>query len=682
MELTATLRQSAAAVVASGLVAWALVVPATAQAATTTTPFGGTTGVGPRAITVDANGNIYTGNVIDDTVTRISADGLTTTQNWATTGDEPMWLTFHDGDLYVADTGADTVSRIPPTGGAGQPFGSATGDMPVGIVFDDDGNLYTANQNDDSVTKIEPDGTTTQPFASLNPAGCDQPTGIAIDSAGFLYVAAISNKVCRIYSSTGVVADAFDLPVNSAPEGIAVDAAGNLYTANSGTATVSRITPAGDVSQFGSTTGDAPLDVVVDPDGNVFTANIGSDSVTRISADAATTDQTWAATGPSPFGLTVDADGIVYTANSGDDTVTRISPDDRGPLTFSSGAFGATTVGGTAPLTVTVTNTGSGSVRPSAIDVAGTGVSTSGGTCAVGSLIAPAGTCTVALSWDPTAAGALTGGSLALNFRGGASSSNELALTGTATLATQTITFPAMADAAITAAAPTPAATASSGLPVSYTSATTGTCTVTTGGAITLLTTGACTITASQAGDATFAAATPTSQSFTITPAVDPTPSPTPTPTPTPSPTPTPTPSPTDRTRLVVTSARGGSVPADDRTALVRTVRTNGTITKVAASCELRGNRLRGAVAARLCDLTVIRASGNAVARDRNTAESVVVTAKRARVRVTAEPTCSAGLRLRAVVRAKKPGAAAKTWTETWRVAASPAIPCRVRGTG
>ncbi|MBE5314054.1 MAG: fibronectin type III domain-containing protein [Xanthomonadales bacterium] len=63
---------------------------------------------------------------------------------------------------------------------------------------------------------------------------------------------------------------------------------------------------------------------------------------------------------------------------------------------------------------------------------------------------------------------------------------------------------------------PTLSATASSGLPVTFTSATTGVCTITAGGTLSFLTTGTCTINADQAGDATYDAAPRVSQSFAV----------------------------------------------------------------------------------------------------------------------------------------------------------------------
>ena len=66
---------------------------------------------------------------------------------------------------------------------------------------------------------------------------------------------------------------------------------------------------------------------------------------------------------------------------------------------------------------------------------------------------------------------------------------------------------------------PTLTATASSGLPVTFTSSTTGVCTVTTGGTLAFLTVGDCTIDADQAGDTTWAPADTVTQTFAVTPA-------------------------------------------------------------------------------------------------------------------------------------------------------------------
>jgi hypothetical protein len=82
-------------------------------------------------------------------------------------------------------------------------------------------------------------------------------------------------------------------------------------------------------------------------------------------------------------------------------------------------------------------------------------------------------------------------------------------------LRSQTITFGAIADILISGTPSALSATASSGLTVVFTSATTGVCTVS-GTTVTLVAPGTCTINANQAGDGTYAAATQVQQSFGV----------------------------------------------------------------------------------------------------------------------------------------------------------------------
>jgi hypothetical protein len=77
------------------------------------------------------------------------------------------------------------------------------------------------------------------------------------------------------------------------------------------------------------------------------------------------------------------------------------------------------------------------------------------------------------------------------------------------------ITFPELATMTLGSTAPTPAATASSNLTVTYTSATAPVCTVI-GSVITVLITGTCTINANQAGNGTYSAATQVVRSFEV----------------------------------------------------------------------------------------------------------------------------------------------------------------------
>jgi hypothetical protein len=84
------------------------------------------------------------------------------------------------------------------------------------------------------------------------------------------------------------------------------------------------------------------------------------------------------------------------------------------------------------------------------------------------------------------------------------------------TQGSQTITFGSLSSQALGTAAFTVSATASSGLTVSFASTTTPVCTVS-GTTVTLVAVGQCSIQASQAGNGSYAAATPVTRSFSVT---------------------------------------------------------------------------------------------------------------------------------------------------------------------
>ena len=87
-----------------------------------------------------------------------------------------------------------------------------------------------------------------------------------------------------------------------------------------------------------------------------------------------------------------------------------------------------------------------------------------------------------------------------------------------APLTAQTISFASPGNQTLGTAPAALVATATSGLPVSFASATPGVCTVS-GSTLVLVAAGTCTIDASQAGNATFAAAATVSRSVTVAPA-------------------------------------------------------------------------------------------------------------------------------------------------------------------
>lgn len=166
-------------------------------------------------------------------------------------------------------------------------------------------------------------------------------------------------------------------------------------------------------------------------------------------------------------------------------------------LIAQSISFGAAPSGLRVGSSATVTATGGASGNPVVLASRTPAICSLGGSTVTALAV---GTCTIA-------ANQAGGGSYA--------AAPEATLSFDIESALQTITF-ANPGAQVFGTAPTLTATASSGLPVSFSASTPSVCTITRGGTLGFLASGTCTITADQAGNATFAAAPTVTQSFTV----------------------------------------------------------------------------------------------------------------------------------------------------------------------
>ena len=184
------------------------------------------------------------------------------------------------GNLYYADPGASTVSRFNPATGIvtvvagvrGDADDEGDGDLatlshlnhPVDVAIDSAGNLYIAQQGDpddgDSTVRLvsAATGVISTVAGSGHPgytgdngpatAAYLSPSGVALDSAGNLYISDATDGVVRkvaaatntitTFAGNGTQGDTGDGgPATSAelsgPMGLAFDSAGNLYIADS-----------------------------------------------------------------------------------------------------------------------------------------------------------------------------------------------------------------------------------------------------------------------------------------------------------------------------------------------------------------------------------------------------------------------------------------------------------------
>ena len=260
---------------------------------------------------------------------------------------------------------AQTVTTLAGTTGTSGSI-NATGTAasfytPMGAAVDGSGNVYVADTYNNTIRKITPAGVVTT-FAgtagvqgSLDGTGAaatfNNPTGIAVDSSGNVYVADSGNQTIRKITPAGVVTT---IPFYfSYPTGVAVDGSGNVFVADSGNNTICKIDSAGPVTTFAGTAGlqgnsdgtgtaarfNNPAGVAVDAtSGTVYVADQGNQTIRKItSAGVVTTlagsagisgaiDATGAAARfNNPAGVAVDASGTVYIADSGNQIIRTIT---------------------------------------------------------------------------------------------------------------------------------------------------------------------------------------------------------------------------------------------------------------------------------------------------------------------------------------------------------------------
>lgn len=207
----------------------------------------------PNGVAVDARGAIYVAESYCDRILKmnsIEGDGLQAVG--ASGGGAGQFSLPADiavdarGRLYVADSSNDRIVRVNNMGGAGwislghpgsgwRPPRTHEFYFPLGIAVDSAGRIYVADTNNGRIVRIDNDmswtGWTVVGTKGSGPYQFDAPIGIAVDVAGRIYVADSGNRrIVRMDDMTG--AGWATLGNLAGPEGVAVDAAGRIYIAD------------------------------------------------------------------------------------------------------------------------------------------------------------------------------------------------------------------------------------------------------------------------------------------------------------------------------------------------------------------------------------------------------------------------------------------------------------------
>jgi len=293
----------------------------------------------PQGLALDSAQNLYIGDYGNRRIRKVSSLGIITTvagsASYGFSGDggsaTAASLTKPDavavdaaGNVYIADTGNNRIRKVSPNG----------------IIVTIAGNgLYGYSGDDGPATE-----------ASLN-----SPEGVAVDSAGTIFVVDSRNlRIRKISTTTGIITTIAGNgqccylgdggPATAArlaqPYGVAVDLAGSVYIADTGNNTIRKISPSGNITTVagGGPSGtlgdggqatnaalDSPFAVAVDLAGNLYIAEFNS-RIRKVSPSGIIT--TIAGNGQvfRPVGVALGI-GNLYIDDAGTNSIRRISPD-------------------------------------------------------------------------------------------------------------------------------------------------------------------------------------------------------------------------------------------------------------------------------------------------------------------------------------------------------------------
>lgn len=423
---------------------------------------------------VDGAGNVYVVDNANSEVIEFAAQTYTPTTIVSSGLSSPTALALDGaGNLYISDTGNNRVALVPNEQGTLNSADMTTVNIsglgtPAGLAVGGSGNLYVVDSANGDVLQVPTGDGTPNTVAS----GLTNPNGVAVDSAGNVYVSA-NNQVTEYPFGGGT-----PVPYGSGfsnPGSLAVDASGAVYVADSGNSRIVRVAPGG------ASQANLPATGISNPQG--------------IALD-------------SSFDVFFTVGGSVYEVNR---TQTPAA------LTFPNTNVDSVS----AAQTVTVSNAGNQTLGVSNVAAsANFSVVAAGGTnCTSSTQLSSGLQCQVATEFAPTTSyGALTGTlTLTDNALNNPASTQTVQLSGGASQVAQTITFPTIPTQTYGGPSVTLNATASSGLTVSY-SVISGPASVN-GNTLTITGAGSVTVQANQAGNVEYAAATPVSQTFTVNPA-------------------------------------------------------------------------------------------------------------------------------------------------------------------
>ncbi len=299
----------------------------------------------PVRVAVDTKGNFYFSDYYVNRVRMVTASTGTITT-----------IAGNGGKTYAGDNGPGADAGITDV---------------HGIAADSSGNVFISDTSSSRIRKIDSKGVITTyagdgtpglsgDGAAANKAKLWFPGGLALDSAGNLYVADYGNSTVRKiaasggnittvagtgtwgFSGDGGAANKANL---ASPGSVAVDAVGNVYIGDSSNNNIRKVTPDGNIRTILS--GYSVQSLAADAAGNVYFVDGTTPVIWKLLPSgslliAAGTGQVGfsgdggvgtSAQFDHPAGIASDAAGNVYVADTANSVIRRLTP-----VAFSVGA--------------------------------------------------------------------------------------------------------------------------------------------------------------------------------------------------------------------------------------------------------------------------------------------------------------------------------------------------------
>jgi len=225
-------------------------------------------------------------------------------------------------------------------------YGSEDGQFlaPTGIAIDSSGYVYVVDYNNHCVQKFTSSGSFVAKWGSYG-SGDGQflyPYGIAADSSGYIYITDCNNRRIQKFTSSGSFVTKWGSYGSGDgqflyPYGIAADSSGYVYVVDGGGCRIQKFSLSGVfVTKWGNQgSGDGqlyyPMGIAVDSSGYVYVADYWNHRIQKFTSSGAFVTK-WGSQGSGdgqfryPEGITIDSSGYVYVSELSGNRFQKFTP--------------------------------------------------------------------------------------------------------------------------------------------------------------------------------------------------------------------------------------------------------------------------------------------------------------------------------------------------------------------